>query len=307
MSSIPPLRCGEALCKKPVSFPADATKPWPVQCETCGAHLYPREILESTLHARELEPQRAELKQLVDGRLVSCSMEDMRRWFQAQQSSQDPATPMINLLDLVDSAPPAAAAPPPPVVSRPASSQPFPPQPPAQAGVGCYRDGDTLLLLHVGEPHVAFPDRCVVCNKYVRRAYLEHNQKSVFRESFYIQKTRFLIPLPGLLLRGYQERSIDVDYTVCDKHRARRWFGLLWMAAAVVAFVAPFVTFNLGLHSAHVLFVIWPVGWIGGLLLFRKGSRSFSPMEMTEIGPTSARFRVGRPFLESFPEKARSG
>lgn len=49
-------------------------------CESCGCNLYPRDILQSALPASELELQRAELMQVVKGKLEPCSSNDLRRW-----------------------------------------------------------------------------------------------------------------------------------------------------------------------------------------------------------------------------------
>lgn len=85
----PELRCGEALCKKTVTFAEGATKPWPVQCASCGCHLYPGDILQGTLQGRELEPHRAELMQLSAGRLLACSSDEVRGWWRAAPEAED--------------------------------------------------------------------------------------------------------------------------------------------------------------------------------------------------------------------------
>ena len=174
------------------------------------------------------------------------------------------------------------------------------PEAASEGGVSCHRDGGTLVLVHMGEPYVAFPDRCVVCNTPVRRAFLEHNQKSVFRETFYLQKT--IAWLPGI--RFYEERSIDVEYTMCDAHRLRRGLRFLWYLAAVAVFVAPVVIVNLRLLEGTALWVFWAACWIAAAFLFWKGARASTVIALVQIGPTIARFQVGRPFLESFPSKA---
>ncbi len=45
--------CGESLCKKPVSFDL-ATIAWPLRCGSCGASLFPKDVLDRTPE-RELE------------------------------------------------------------------------------------------------------------------------------------------------------------------------------------------------------------------------------------------------------------
>ncbi|MFT3772403.1 MAG: hypothetical protein QM820_43975 [Minicystis sp.] len=56
----PRLFCGDALCKAPLTTMPRADAKWPVHCGSCGAALYPADVLGRTPPS-EAEPKRAEL------------------------------------------------------------------------------------------------------------------------------------------------------------------------------------------------------------------------------------------------------
>jgi hypothetical protein len=295
------LHCGEALCKR--AFRAELRrdgKPWPVQCPVCGVSLYPADVLRAAA-AHELAPQHAEMRLSRGGSLVEVTSAIL--WKLARPVEAVAAVDGAAILAEIIEATPGTAEPAARLPDRHApartTERAAPPAPVVRLGVACYREEDLLLLVHNGEDHVAFPDRCVVCNAHVKRAYFEHEQKSVLREIFYLQKTVFWLPW----IRIYQERGIAVDYTLCATHRARRWLGLLWIVASLAALAAPIALGSLlGPVSGYVILALFAVCWIGAVLLFFRSRGSFSPMMLMEIGPTIARFRVGQAFLESFPK-----
>jgi len=52
------LFCGQVACKHPVPNPGSGERPWPIRCGSCGAFLYPEDVLKR-LGEHELEPEHA--------------------------------------------------------------------------------------------------------------------------------------------------------------------------------------------------------------------------------------------------------
>lgn len=79
------LRCGDALCKKPVTAAREAAEPWTILCGSCGCALFPYDILEAPQPPDEFWLQRGELMRDVGGRLLPCHSSDVIRWMQERE------------------------------------------------------------------------------------------------------------------------------------------------------------------------------------------------------------------------------
>jgi hypothetical protein len=161
--------------------------------------------------------------------------------------------------------------------------------PPNADATGCWRDGDTVVMM---KNHSRLPDRCVICNQPAHGYRLK-------KTLYWHDPLVYLALLAGVLIYAIialvSRKSAYVELGLCPAHKQRRIIGI---AVAIGGFCLFFVLMLVGasnnsselLLGSLVLMLILP---IVGLILARTA-------QPKRIDDHYAWLKVGRPFLETF-------
>lgn len=153
--------------------------------------------------------------------------------------------------------------------------------------VTCWRHGD-VAVTHMTDARL--PKRCVACAAPGTRCVVK--RLSWHEPWFYL--TIAFGCLIYVILMFIVRKTTNVEYWLCDAHHAevrrRNLIAAVGVAAGVVLVVVA--------GQSVALFALGAMALLGALVVLVFYGRTLSVAEMTDH---FARFRVGKPFLETLP------